>query len=159
MASTGDIAFDDREDGDALGDLRALIPDMEQLPEPSNPEQPASYLFSDSVLGRYLRLHGATVEGAVWTASLAQTKRALADAYMALGTSEMLILKKITSQDRSTDGSVLANQYRQMAKQLREEADQIDAEDDEPGVFVSRYRPRPAAFDGEYAARRGNSWV
>jgi hypothetical protein len=156
-----DIPFDTREDGDALGDLRALIPDMEQLPEPSNPNLPASYLFSDSVLGRYLRLHGSTIgeDGQTWTATLAQVKRATADAYMALATSEMLILKKITSQDRSTDGSVLANQYRQMAKQLRDEADQLDqAEDEEPGVFVARYRPRPAAFDGEYAARRGSRW-
>lgn len=155
-----DVPFDDREDGDAIADVRALIPDVEQLAEPSNPDADASYLFSDSVLARYLRLNGATADQGVWSATLAQTKRAVADAYMALGTSEMLILKKITSQDRSTDGSVLANQYRQMAKQLRDEADQLDsAEDDEPGVFVHRYRPRPAAFDGEYAARRGSSWV
>lgn len=154
-----DILFENRNDGDAIGDLRALIPDMEQLAEPSNPDQAASYLFSDSVLGRYLRMHGATAEAGVWAASLAQTKRALADAYMALGTSEMLILKKITSQDRSTDGSVLANQYRQMAKQLRDEADELDAsEDDEPGAITIRYRPRPAAFDGEYAARGVTRW-
>lgn len=155
-----DISFDERQDGDALGDVRALIPDTEQLPEPSDPEAAPSYLFSDSILGRYLRLHGATAEDTAWTATLAQTKRAVADAYMALATSEMLILKKITSQDRSTDGSVLANQYRQMAKQLRDEADQLEAaEDDGPAVFTQRYRKRPAAFDGESAARRvGFPW-
>lgn len=153
-----DIDFDAREDGDALGDVRALIPDTEKLPEPSNPDATPSYLFSDSVLGRYLRLHGATLDTntKAWAGTLPQVKRAVADAYMALATSEMLILKKITSQDRSTDGSVLANQYRQMAKQLRDEADEIDAAaDGEPGAFLLHYRRRPAAFDGEVAARSG----
>lgn len=157
-----DVDFEQRADGDALADVRALIPDMERLPEPSNPDAAASYLFPDSVLGRYLRLHGATRgdDNQTWTGSLAQTKRAVADAYMALATSEMLILKKITSQDRSTDGSVLANQYRQMAKQLRDEADELDAADDaDPGVFVLRHRQRPAAFDGEVAARGGWPWA
>lgn len=156
-----DLDFANRADGDALGDVRALIPDMEKLPEPSNPEAEPSYIFSDSVLGRYLRMHGATRgdDEQTWTGSLAQIKRATADALMALATSEMLILKKITSQDRSTDGSVLANQYRQMANQLRGEADDLDAQDDEgPSVFVQHYRRRPAAFDGETAARRRLPW-
>ncbi len=159
-----DFDFEKRADDDALADVRALIPDMEKLPEPSNPEAAASYLFPDSVLGRYLRLHGATSEKdeagtATWTGTRAQVLRTVADAYMALATSEMLILKKITSQDRSTDGSVLANQYRQMANQLRGEADDLDAAAEEPvGALTVHYRRRPAAFDGETAARGGLPW-
>lgn len=158
-----DIPFEKREDDDALADVRALIPDIEQLPEPSNAEAPASYLFPDSVLGRYLRLHGATgtkvEDGSTWVATRAQVLRAVADAYMALATSEMLILKKITSQDRSTDGSVLANQYRQMANQLRGEAQELDEAAEEPvGALTVHYRRRPAAFDGETAARGGLPW-
>lgn len=155
-----DIAFDQREDDDALADVRALIPDIEMLPEPSNPSLPPSYLFSDSVLGRYLRMQGGSKSGNSWSATRQQVKRAVADAYMALATSEMLILKKITSQDRSTDGSVLANQYRQMARQLRDEADELDAAEEEPvGAITIRHRQRPAAFDGEYAARGGLPWA
>lgn len=154
-----DIAFSELEDGNALGDVRALIPDTEQLPNPSNPDEEPSYLFSDSILGRYLRLHGATKDGAGdYAATLAQIKRATADACYALGRSEMLILKKITSQDRSTDGSVLANQYRLMGDRLVADADALEAGDDEPGAIVIRYRPRPAAFDGEYAARGSSRW-
>jgi len=149
-----------------LGMVRALIPDMEKLTDPAHPEKQGEYLFGDSTLGRYLYLAGGKPRDKKddfipWDATNAQAYRAAAAACEALGRSEMLILKKITSEDLNTDGSVLAAQYRQMSAQLRGEADRMENADadNEPEAFVIPFVRRPAQFDADMTARERGAWA
>lgn len=138
MAAAEDIKYDLIEDDDPIGLVRALIPDMEQLEDPHDITAPDSYLFSDSTLRRYLIL----TQGNVY--------RAAADACDALGSSELLILKKITSDDLATDGPNVAKEYGAKATRLRAQAAAIDEAADE-GDHAQFYRvpfvKRPVAFD------------
>lgn len=159
-----DQEYDQLDPTDALGLVRALIPDIEKLDDPAHPEAEASYLFGDTTIGRFLYMSGATMnkeaEKVTWTGTTPQVYRAAASACETLARSEMLVLKKITTEDLATDGSVLAAQYRQLAAQLRQEAARVeDAEDDnDPGVIVVPYLRRPAQFDGDLTARGMLGW-
>lgn len=99
------------------GQVRLLIADLATPP-----------LMEDAVLEGYLSMHGYTGEAdsierpGIW--------RAAADALDALATSEVLVSKKIRTQDLSTDGPAVAAELRKQAAALRYKADQADAEDD-----------------------------
>lgn len=160
-----DKNYENRGLEDPIAEVRALIPDTEKLGDPAHPEAEKSYLFDDVSLARYIKLAG----GAIVTtdanteinasASAAQVYRAAAHACEALGSSEMLVLKKITSEDLATDGSVLANQYGAKAKRLRDQAQELDdgANDDGGGFFLKPYYPRPAGLDAQ-ALAMGQGW-
>ena len=63
--------------------------------------------------------------------------RAAADALDAIASNEALLSKKITTQDRSSDGPAVADALRKHAAALRARAkEEEDAEDDEP-FFMS----------------------
>lgn len=140
-----DILYSDLPSDSALGDVRALIPDVEQLGDPLDPTAEDSYIFDDATLGRYLRINRDNV------------KRATADACEALGTSEMLILKKLITEDLSTDGATLAKEYGAKAQRLRAQADREEEDDsgDGTGFFRVGYARRPIPFDAERIARGG----
>lgn len=130
---------------DPLGHVRALIPDIEQLGDPLEPTEKPSYLFDDLTLMRYLLINSGSV------------RRAAADACDALGTSEMLILKKLSADDLTTDGAALAKEYGAKATRLRAQADKDDndANDDGGGFFMFGTPRRPIPFDAE---RGGYPW-
>ncbi|WP_433460697.1 hypothetical protein [Micromonospora sp. CA-248212] len=97
---------DDLVPGDDLtqpiGMLRLLIADTSTVP--------ADQLFSDEQLDGLLTLEGGTV------------KLAAAAALEVIARSEVLISKKISTQDLSTDGPAVAAELRAQAKALREQA-------------------------------------
>ena len=106
----------------AVNQVRALIPDIEQLPNAADPTAPDEFMFSDAHLTAFLVLNANDV------------RLAAADACEVLGTSEAIILKVITTEDLVTDGSKLMAQYLARAKQLRDTAagvgtDQVDGFD------------------------------
>lgn len=146
-----DIAFDEidwtDEEQAAIGDVRTKIPDTEQLKNPIDPTAEIEYLFSDVILGRYLATNNGNI------------KLAVADACEALGTSEALILKKITEADRATDGAALMKEYVSRAKQIRADVRLDDAIEDRSfaGVQTVGYVRRPHQFDAERVAR-GPQW-
>ena len=110
----------------ALGDVRSLIPDIEQLANPIDPTEDDTYIFSDATIARYLRLNGGNI------------KRAAASACDVLGTSEALILKVITTDDLVTNGAALMKEYGERAKRLRAEAAQDDnLENSSDGMIVT----------------------
>ena len=80
----------------------------------------ASPLFTDDQLRTYLSLNGDNV------------RRAAADALEAIAVSEVLVSKKIRTQDLSTDGPAVSAERRALAKQLRAQA---DADDDAQAWF------------------------
>ena len=101
----------------AIGQVRLLIPDTEQLSDPGNPSASASYLFSDGQISAFLSLYSSNV------------KRSAAQAKLVLATSEALINKVIKTADYSTDGAKLGAELRAQAAQLQTEADKDDLDD------------------------------
>ncbi len=101
----------------AIGQVRLLIPDTEQLEDPKNPSATPEYIFTDPQIQAFIALYNNNV------------KRAAAAAKLALATSEALIGKVIKTYDFSTDGAKLAAELRAQAKQLQDEAREDDMYD------------------------------
>lgn len=102
----------------AIGQVRLLIPDVEQLDNLADPEAPASYLFNDAQIQAFVSLYNGNV------------KRAAAQAKLVLSTSEALINKVIKTADYVTDGAKLGAELRAQAKALQDEAlkdDELDS--------------------------------
>jgi hypothetical protein len=101
----------------AIGQVRLLIPDVEQLENLADPESSAEYIFNDAQIQAFLSLYGNNV------------KRAAAQAKLVLATSEALINKVIRTSDYNTDGAKLGAELREQAKSLQQEADKDDLVD------------------------------
>jgi hypothetical protein len=98
----------------AIGQVRLLIPDVEQLENLQNLSAPDEYIFSDAQIQAFVSLYGSNV------------KRAAAQAKLVLATSETLINKVIRTTDYTTDGAKLGAELRAQAKALQDEADKDD---------------------------------
>jgi len=105
----------------AVGQVRALIPDVEQLPNTVDPTADPAYIFTDAHLGSLLATEGGNV------------KLAAAMACEVLGTSEALIAKVIKTEDLQTDGAKVMGQFLARARQLRSSA--VDDETNVADVF------------------------
>jgi hypothetical protein len=108
MAHTPDIYPPDY--ATAIGQVRLLIPDTEQLENPADPDAEAAYIFDDHQIQAFLVLYANSV------------KRAAAQAKLVLATSETLISKVIRTDDLQTDGAKLGAELRAQAKDLRDQA-------------------------------------
>lgn len=108
----------------AVGQVRLLIPDVEQLGDLANPSNPAAYIFSDPQIQAFLGLYANNV------------KRAAAQAKLVLSTSEALINKVIKTDDLATDGAKLAQELRAQAQMLMAEADKDDTEDSYDSITI-----------------------
>lgn len=113
--ATPDITPPDYTTG--IGQVRLLIPDVEQLTNPIDALADASYLFNDSQIQALLSMYSNNI------------KRAAAQAKLILATSEAMINKVIKTNDLSTDGAKLAAELRAQAAMLMAEADKDDTED------------------------------
>jgi hypothetical protein len=109
MPTTPDVTPPDYST--AIGQVRLLIPDTEQL------GSPAAYIFSDPQIQAFLSLYSNNV------------KRAAAQAKSVLATSEALINKVIKTYDFQTDGAKLGAELRAQAADLRAEADRDDLDE------------------------------
>jgi hypothetical protein len=101
----------------AIGQVRLLIPDTEQLQDLANSSAAAEYIFNDSQIQAFLVLYTNNV------------KRAAAQAKLVLATSETLINKVIRTSDYNTDGAKLGAELREQAKALQQEAEKDDLVD------------------------------
>ncbi|MEV1013773.1 hypothetical protein AB0I89_23770 [Micromonospora sp. NPDC049801] len=124
-----------------VGLVRLLIADMNE----------ADPLFTDTEIEAFF-----TLEGGV--------KRAAAAALETIARSELLISKKITTQDLSTDGPAVAAELRAQAKALRDQARQ-DTDDvvggaDAWAISVADFDPDAVYryFDPDAAYRWGDEW-
>jgi hypothetical protein len=122
MAHIGDVFPPDY--ATAVGQVRLLIPDTEQLTDLANAEQHSEYIFSDAQVQAFLTLYSNNV------------KRAAAQAKLVLATSESLINKVIRTADYTTDGAKLGAELRAQAKALQEEADKDDLIDSYDDSFI-----------------------
>ena len=120
----------------AIGQVRLLIPDTEQLLDPSGTYDHGEYIFSDPQIQAFLSLYSNNV------------KRAAAQAKLVLATSESLINKVIRTADYNTDGAKLGAELREQSKQLQAEADKDDlTESYEEGLIVV---PLTKKWDNEW---------
>lgn len=120
-----------------VGQIRLLIPDVEQLEDLADPTASDSYLFNDSQIQAFATLYSNNV------------KRAAAQAKLVLATSEALINKVIRTADYTTDGAKLGAELRAQAKALQDEADKDALADsyDESFYVVG------------YSTKWDNSWL
>ena len=115
----------------AIGQVRLLIPDTEQLENLADPTAAASYLFNDAQIQAFLTLYSNNV------------KRAAAQAKLVLATSEALINKVIRTADYTTDGAKLGAELRAQAAELRAEADKDEAEDSYEEIAIVSFTTKP----------------
>lgn len=108
----------------AIGQVRLLIPDTEQLEDPTGTHDHAEYIFNDTQIQAFLSLYSNNV------------KRAAAQAKLVLATSETLINKVIRTADYNTDGAKLGAELRAQASQLQAEADRDDLVDSYDSSFT-----------------------
>jgi hypothetical protein len=120
----------------AIGQVRLLIPDTEQLDNLDNVATTAEYLFSDAQIQALLSLYSDNV------------KRAAAQAKMILATSEALINKVIRTTDYTTDGAKLGAELRAQAKALQDEANTDDLAESYETFIVA-----------PPAVKWGNTWL
>lgn len=120
-----------------IGQIRLLVPDVEQLENLADPTAESAYIFDDHQMQAFATLYSNNV------------KRAAAQAKLVLATSEALIAKVIRTTDYTTDGAKLGAELRAQAKQLIEEADKDDLADayDDSFIVVG------------YNAKWDNSWL
>jgi hypothetical protein len=100
-----------------VGQIRLLIPDVDQLGDPADVSVTPAYIFNDSQIQAFATLYSNNV------------KRAAAQAKLVLATSEALISKVIKTDDLQTDGAKLGAELRAQAAELRAQADQDDFSD------------------------------
>jgi hypothetical protein len=115
----------------AIGQVRLLIPDTEQLDNLADPSASAAYIFNDPQIQAFLALYSNNV------------KRAAAQAKLVLSTSEALINKVIRTADYTTDGAKLGAELRAQAAVLMAEADKDDAEDSYEEIRIVSLDSKP----------------
>ena len=101
-------------------------------------------LLEDYQLGLLIDQGGSTLHGA-------------ADALDAIATSEVLIAKKITTQDLATDGPAVAAELRKQATALRARADKALAKVTEEAWGFTAFRPGHPRVTAE-AVEQARGW-
>ena len=96
------------------GQLRALLSQTKQYVDPANPSAGPDYLLSDDQLSAYLTINNDGLYGAA------------ADALLAIATNEVLISKKIRTEDLQTDGPAVAGELRRTADEFRKRQKEED---------------------------------
>lgn len=108
-----------------VGQVRLLTSDLDEN----------AFLLDDAIIEGYLTLNGQDVN------------LAAADVLTAIATSEVLVAKKIRTQDLSSDGPAVAAVLMQQASALRERAAAILAADQE--VFFGVVSMAQTPLEGE----------
>lgn len=126
-----------------VGMVRNLINDVDQRIDPANPTAPAEYLFSDGRLNAFIT--GAQGTGDITNPRL---KFAAADAIDAIADNEVLISKKIRTEDLQTDGPAVANALRAHSATLRAQQKlELDEQWALESVAIIDYQASPTVFD------------
>lgn len=97
----------------ALGQVRLLTADLGSPP-----------VLEDDELNGFLTMNGYTLAAPDFKSQMVQ--RSAADVLDATATSEVLLSKKIRTQDLTTDGPAVAAELRKQAQVLRDKADRQD---------------------------------
>lgn len=112
-----------------VGQVRLLIPDLEPLEDPRDLRLPPEFIFTDEQIQGYLLISGGNV------------KKAAARALSAIAASEVLILKVIKTDDKTTNGASVGAELRLQAKRLWDEA--VAEETNDTSFEFIPFDPRP----------------
>lgn len=116
-----------------VGRVRKYIPDLVQLPDPSDPTLDPSFMWSDDEIQSFVDDEDGNI------------KRAAAYILIATANNENLILKKLTTEDLATDGPAVSNAMLKTAERLLAET-AASAEEEE--IFISvPFTHYPARYD------------
>lgn len=119
-----------------VGKLRRMIPDAELRPNTIDWSADPAYMFSDADLEVYLELARGSVI------------RASAFALEALGASEAIISKVITTEDLATNGAAMLNAFTQTARYRHAAADKAEEADAAEESFnIVPFQPWPLHFE------------
>ena len=113
-----------------VGQVRALIPDIEILTNPNHPAEPAEFMFRD---GHLTALISVCADNVMLAAAMACD---------ILGSSDAIIAKAITTQDLVTDGPGMMKAFLARGAQLRAEALRLDNGEDfdtVASIFIWRF--------------------
>lgn len=125
----------------SVGQVRNLINDTVQRIDPANPTAPASYLFEDGRLQAF-------VDGNAGTGTTPRIKFAAADAVDAIADNEVLVSKKIRTEDLQTDGPAVANALRLHAQNLRAQQKlELDEAWELDSIAMVDYQRQPTIWD------------
>ena len=100
-----------------VGRVRLLIPDTEERSDPRDLRISPAPLFADEQIQAFLAINNGNI------------KRAAADALRTIATTQSLLLKVLSTDDKSTDGAKLGAELRAQSKRLMDEADSDDKRD------------------------------
>jgi hypothetical protein len=112
---------------------------VEPVPPPTAEQRQVRLLISDTDrANRYF----ATVEINDFLALNGNSvRRAAAQALDAIAGNEVLVSKKIRTQDLSTDGPAVAKELRAQAAELRRQADAGEGDDEQSGFEIAEFTP------------------
>jgi hypothetical protein len=110
-----------------VAQVRALIPDIELIPNPNRPGDAPEYMLSDEHITALLaQSRGSVIRATAWACDL-------------LGRSEGIIAKVITTEDLSTDGAKMMNAFGAQATRLFAMADREDADASEDSIIIVNF--------------------
>ena len=115
-----------------VGRVRLLIPDIEERSDPRDLRLPPALLFTDEQIQAFLDINSGNI------------KRAAADAVRVIATTQSLLLKVLSTDDKSTDGAKLGAELRAQAKRLTDEADADDKRS--IGFDIAEWTPQPRDY-------------
>jgi hypothetical protein len=125
----------------SVGRVRNLINDTVQRIDPANPTDPKSYLFDDGRLQAF-------IDGNLGTGTTPRLKFAAADAIDAIADNEVLVSKKIRTEDLQTDGPAVANALRMHSQTLRTQQKlELDEAWELESIVIVDYQREPSIMD------------
>ena len=116
-----------------VGRVRKYIPDVVQLPDPKDIFAPDSYMWDDTAIASFL---ADEMTADTLIAPRATVWRAAAYIMIATANNEALILKKLVTEDLSTDGPSVAKALLLAATALIERADRDESALADVEIFI-----------------------
>lgn len=117
-----------------VGRVRKYIPDLLQLPDPFEPSAPPSYLWSDDDIESFV---DDQKYDPFAPATMPQLLRAAGYIMLATGNNELMVLKKITTEDLETDGAAVQKQLLAAAATMFTRAALIEERAQQEEVFIA----------------------
>lgn len=138
-----------------VGRVRKYIPDIVQLPDPRDPAGAVSYMWSDDAINSFL---ADVCDPITYPTPLGfHIMRAAGDIMVATANDEVLIMKKIKTEDLETDGPAVSRALISGAEKLYARA-ALEEANTNGDIFIEvEYNPR--WVDYTYAYGYGDGTV
>lgn len=133
-----------------VGRVRKYIPDIALLDNPQDPTDAPSYMWGDNAIQSFINdqerfdVDNMPLDPQPQPVIL----RAASEILIATANNEVLVMKKIVTEDLQTDGPSVSRALLQAADALRRRAKEIDDDESQESVFlIVDYLHTPPRFD------------